>query len=159
MSQARSLYGRLRKKPELKDKLVTLASDGWTIGPNLHFCYIGTILHANTGVSMTPEEYLEYWISHLDEIREVKRDGFESYYKELLEKKMASPEDIEQLKKHFSETTRDHLRPCPGLEVYYTWSRKEAIQMDDKNRFQDEVRKKIVEGLDMLGEDPGMFQI
>ena len=151
MTQAREFWPKVDTR-----RLLDLQNKGWRLEPNLHFSFIATHLHwANTPLEVN--EYIELWKSREMEIDSLYRDDTGSYRHNwdcLVAKSLISPDDIEPLEEKTTRTNRERISMSPGLGISYTWSAKQAAQLDRDGAFVDEVKERISEATETWGEVP-----
>ena len=141
------------------ERLLELQNKGWHLGPNLHFSYRGNLYSANTSLSV--DEYVELWKSGEMEIIALRPDDSGSYrhnWDRLVAKRLISPDDVEPLEAVSTETNRRWISKPPGLGISYTWSAKQAAQLDRDGTFVYEVKERIREVTETWGEVPEFCQ-
>jgi hypothetical protein len=139
MNQARSFYTDLQKS-----KLQNLINAGWKIEPDLHFSFRSSNL-VWTNVNIGIQEYVDYWIKNIANLGQVNRSDFYTYYKNLEQSVMISPEDWDEINAKVINTNMQKINICPGVHFSYSWTQKEATSLDKGDRFVDIVREKISE--------------
>ena len=155
MRQARGFWPRVdaRRLLELQDK-------GWELWPNLHFSFAQTHLYwANTPLAMN--EYIEFWKSGKMEIAYLYRDDAGSYrhnWDRLVAKDLISPDDVEPLEEKTTKKNYPQISISPGLSISYTWSAKQAAQLDRDGTFVRKVKERIREVTETWGEVPDFCQ-
>ena len=151
MTQAHEFWPKVDTR-----SLLALQNRGWELEPNLHFSFIATHLYwANTPLEVN--EYIELWKSDEMEIATLYRDDAGSYrynWDRLVAAGLISPDDVEPLEKKTTETKRCRISMSPGLGISYTWSEKQASQLDRDDAFVQEVKERIREATETWGEVP-----
>lgn len=145
MVQSRKFYKNLDI-----ERLVNLREDGWCIKPNLHFSYRSSNL-VWTQVEIILKEYLEYWKSIVlkDNLKQVEREDWHKYFSELNEKGMLNEHDLKKINDKIITTNMNVIYVCPGIELDYVWEKNEAILMDNRDQFKNEIVSKIETALDI----------
>jgi hypothetical protein len=144
--QAKRFYAEVKR-----EEFLSLAEKGWAINPHLHFFHIQKHLHwAKTEISY--DEYFDYWKNNQDKIRQYKRNELTTVFKSLLDNKLICQGDIKELQSHFLDKDRQFMNICPGFKIYYKWSLQDAIKLDEKKRFTDEVKDKIKQSMSSWGQ-------
>ena len=155
MTQAREFWRRVDAK-----RLLKLQDKGWELRPNLHFSFIQTHLHrADTPLAMN--EYIEFWKSGEMEIAYLCRDDARSYrhnWDRLVAKGLISHNDVEPLEEKTTKKNYPQISMSPGLSISYTWSAKQAAQLDRDGTFVREVKERIREVTETWGEVPDFCQ-
>jgi hypothetical protein len=125
-----------------------LGNNKWKLTPNFHFSYRASGLLWVKG-DIPLNEYLIYWkgIIKGNRLNQIKKEDWEEYLKTLLSKRIMSENDRSEFNKKFSGKGYPKLNTCPGVEMSYTWDKNTAIDMDDKDKFCEEVSKRIQEAL------------
>ena len=147
MTQAREFLNKLRKK-----EFLGLQEKGWKIVPDLHLSFRATNIATRTKKSL--EEYILYWQTEKRLISQVHRSNFITLFQELKDKNLISEEDIPKLEEQFINSKRQTLNICPGLALYYSWSKPKAIELDSQDRFEEELRFRIQEAIVTWGQQP-----
>ncbi len=149
MVQARELYPSVNL-----DQFLALTRKGWDIQANMHFSHIQR--HYYWGkAKIDLKRYMTYWQEHWKEIVQVDRDvnrNFAPYFDQLLSLKMIDHEDLKELDRIFTQKNRNHIRPCPGIDMEYTWSLEEAARLDEKGELASLAKEKIMEALSTWGQ-------
>jgi len=146
MNQAKALY----KEIDI-DSLQALQQNGWSAGQNLHFSHIQKHLHwseSEIGIN----DYVDYWKVNIEKISQVNRDEttlFNKYIDELLVLNLITKEDAKALDELFNQSSRGHIRPCPGIYLEYCWPLEEAAKLDKDEKFSEEVKARIKEAFDV----------
>jgi hypothetical protein len=149
ISQARRFFGDVRVK-----EFFELEQKGWIIKPNLHFAAINKHLCWAKNGRLRARDYFEYW-SGEGEIGQIQRDStnFQSYFQQLQDDGLISPEDLVELDRHFTNTNRQSINVCPGFRVSFSWTKAEAERIDaQRGRFADVVRSQMLEALATWGQ-------
>lgn len=147
MTQAREFLNKLRKK-----EFLGLQEKGWKIAPDLHLSFRAANIATRTKKSL--EEYILYWQTEKRLISQVQRNNFITLFQKLKDENLISEEDIPKLEEQFINSKRQTLNICPGLALYYSWSKPKAIELDSQDRFEEEVRFRIQEAIVTWGLQP-----
>ena len=129
-----------------------LQEKGWKIVPDLHLSFMAANIATRTKKSL--EEYILYWQTEKRLISQVQRNNFITLFQKLKDENLISEEDIPKLEEKFINSKRLTLNICPGLALYYYWSKPKAIELDSQNRFEEEVRFRIQEAIVTWGQQP-----
>jgi hypothetical protein len=95
-------------------------------------------------------DYLNYWIKHHEKIVQVNKEqgkGFNRYLDELRSLDMITDEDVKELDELFNQTGRNHIRPCPGLYLEFSWALDQAAALDKRGEMPEQVGEKIKQAL------------
>ncbi len=146
LAQARQLF---LKKPDHAKALLELGSDGWEVKPNFHLGYRQRGFARAESVCGI-EDYLAYWLKHIGSAHELERDQWPPVLRQLADAGVVSKEYVDQ----FAQQTENRLRvhPRPGVLITFDWKLAEAAKLDDQQRLGDEVRLRINDALEVLGE-------
>jgi hypothetical protein len=132
-------------------RLLSLREHGWEIWTNFHFGHTAKGF-AWTNGSLGVDEYVSYWLGHIDAAGQIRRKGWKGYFDGLIELGIASESDREAFDRDFVATKRSSATPRPGLGVERQWSFEFAAELDRVQRFGSVVRDSINTVLDALGE-------
>ncbi len=72
----------------------------------------------------------------------------------LVAKSLISPDDVESIEAVRTEKNDPWISMSPGLGISYTWSAKQAAQLDRDGTFVREVKDRICEATKTWGEVP-----
>jgi hypothetical protein len=150
VAQARTFYQDL--DPATLHQLV---DHGWHVRPRLHFSHINKNLVWTTIDVEELDRYIAYWRDHPDEIGRVYRgdDDFAAFSGKMLTLGfMDHEEDGETFAKNFPQTQRQFLNVCPGVEFKYQWTARDACELDSKEQFVANVRKKLQAAFNTWGQ-------
>ena len=114
LEQARSFYAR----PEAVERILKLQNEGWIVRPNFHFGFMATG-YSWTDATMPVAEYLQYWLERIDDARQIERRDWDQYWRNLVNEKIAQPEDRERFDRDFTNTERASATPRPGIECRF----------------------------------------
>lgn len=148
LAQARQLF---LKKPDHARVLLKLRHDGWEVKPNFHLGY----RQRGFGRAESPcriEDYLDYWLKHIGSAHELERDQWHPVLHQLADAGIVSKQYVDE----FARQTENKLRvhPRPGVLLTFDWKLAEAAKLDDEHLLGPEVRSKIDDALEVLGEAP-----
>ncbi len=136
LSQARELYGN----PEKVSAILELSKgDWWRLAPNFHFGHMVSGL-CWTDSTIEADEYVEYWVSRIDEAGGVKREDYGAYWEGLVRDGIASEGDSQEFEDRILNTKIQKVFPRPGLKLERVWPFKEAEALDSKGTLEDELR-------------------
>lgn len=143
VTQARKFFGSVKET-----EFLSLVDRGWTIAPNLHFAFMSTNL-VWASRAMPLGDYITFWLNSFDLIRRETRDerGFRDLFQSLCEKGLISEDNISELESKFTNTNRNHVNICPGLNLSYCWPRNDACELDKKGKLVDDVKSRVLEAL------------
>lgn len=142
MNQARCFYRNLNSS-----KFLGLKSKGWDLSPNMHFSFrASNLVWTNTNISI--ENYVRYWEDNVDSLGQVCNTEFTEYFKRLESEGMLSTEDWDLLNKNIINTNMQRINVCPGMNIFYWWTKKEATELDNGTKFIDIVKHKIAEAIE-----------
>ena len=148
LAQARQLY---LKKPDRAKALLDLRSDGWEVKPNFHLGYRQRGF-GRAESACRIEDYLDYWLKQIGSAHELERDQWPPVLQQLADEGVVS----KQYESEFAQQTENKLRvhPRPGVLITFDWTLADAAKLDDQQRLGREVRIKINDALQALGEAP-----
>lgn len=141
MSSARSFYDTVDI-----DSVRLLMKKGYKIEPNFHISYQGTGLVWLSSILAGPIDYLNYWktIAQQKEIKQIKREDLNVYYNELVNKRIVDPNDALVNEKLLSKNY-PVFNIAPGCLFRYVWTIEEAVALDNKGKFEEDCRKRIID--------------
>lgn len=152
MTQAQEFWSKVDA-----ERLLELRNKDWYLGPNLHFLHRNYRLWGTTPLSVSVDEYIEFWKSNEMEIAALWPDDSGSYlhnWNWLVANELISPDDVEPLKEKTTDTNFPWFAMSPGLAISYEWSAKQAVQLDRDDAFVREVKERIREVTETWGEVP-----
>lgn len=145
MNSARETFERLDKS-----KLLALQSEGFEISSNFHISYRSSNLLWFAG-SLSIEEYLDYWKKEYVNLKQVKRQDFQSLFDELEKNKLIVPEDRSIIQEKILNKNYDKLNICPGFLMEYSWDSRTAINLDQRNKFEEDFTEKVKKAFGVIG--------
>lgn len=146
VSQAQQLYQRVNIS-----KLQTLGSS-WELSSYLHFAFMSTnLVWANPAPSIS--DYLAFWQTHVEWIRQWKRPEFRLLFDELRRNNLITPENVSELENLFTATARGHINVCPGIALLFKWTNAQATELDKSRKLVSEVREKIGDAFSTWGSE------
>lgn len=146
VTQARSLYSQVEI-----DELLALTGD-WDCSTNLHFAHMSkNLMYPSPKVSL--KEYLEFWQEHQEWIRRVKEEQFGDLLDLLENNGLLTETDREEFGSEFFETNRSTVNVCPGLGLHHRWERLRALDLDDHDRFTEEIDERVREAVRTWGAE------
>ena len=132
-------------------RFLALRDHGWVIIPFLRFSIRGAPVYdarpAQNGVSL--EAYLSYWRRNPNRIRQVGRDDFDTVFRQLLDNRLMSDEEVQEVRRKFAN--RRYFDPGPAADLSLSWPKSEAVSLDADGRFTAIVRDRINEALATWG--------
>lgn len=138
-SQAQEFYGEV--KP---GNFFSLKDGGWEAETRLHFCYMGSqLVFADPQVEL--KEYVCYWKQNSEKIKQYKEGNFNNLYEQLLNDRLITEKNLEELENSFNKTARDHINLAPGLKLTYRLPIVEAEKLEKENRLAEKIELKINE--------------
>lgn len=145
MRSARATYAQLNV-----DRLLELAKNDphLQISSDLHFSFRSSNLFWPT-CSVDIQTYLQYWKGQ--NLRQIKRDEFESYFRTLIKDGIVDPDDYDRFYEQIISKSYPTLNICPGFLIKYTWNQREAIALDNNKTFDATFRNTVNTILDSLG--------
>jgi len=138
MSIARSSYSCLNV-----EKLFDLPKidSGFSISSNFHYSFMSTgKLWTDCPVSV--EEYINYWIKNRD-IKQLKRKDFVSHFDTLVKNGIVSEANRNSFNDIILSKGYQTLNICPGFLIKYTWTKRQAILLDNQKAFEEDFRNKV----------------
>lgn len=141
VGQARRFFNRVDP-----DEFLGLAEQGWEVSPNLHFSFMSTHLHWSS-TSAEAADYFDLWASGTIAYGGTAARGFEyeSRLTSMLEHRVITPGDVEELHRHFRDTARNHMNVIPGFRLRYDWPGATAEELDARGELVREVVERIGE--------------
>ena len=135
MTGCRDLYSNLNI-----DIFNNLLIDNYNVYPNFHMAHYGVknFLYLESKFNNIIE-YINYWKNQ--DIKKIKKEDFYSYYKKITDEALIQDDDKfnnEVLSKAYQD-----INVCPGIYITYDWTLKEAIELDDSDKFVYAVRDAI----------------
>ena len=107
---------------------------------NFHFAYRSSNLVWTT-VKVSIEAYLDYWLSKTSSLGQVSKQDFEKYCLEIEKAGLISESDWVKLTDKILTTKIPKLNVCLGVNLTYTWSKDEAINVDDSKKLNKVIRE------------------
>lgn len=150
MTQAQKFWSKVDAK-----KLLALRNKDWRLVPNLLFRHWSNRCEATT--SLVVNDYVRLWSSGEMEIVSLWPDDSGSYCHNwdcLVAKSLISPDDVESIEAVRTEKNDPWISMSPGLGISYTWSAKQAAQLDRDGTFVREVKDRICEATETWSEVP-----
>jgi hypothetical protein len=151
IGQARKFY-----EPRHIEDMLNLRERGWSIRPNLHLAFMQRN-YVWTQVDAEIEEYLSFWLQRMPQHGQTSAGdesklGLLTAFNDLVRHRLASECDRPEFIKEFMETARREMNICPGLQVTYQWSLKEADNLDSRGLFAEQVQTRLREALAAWGQ-------
>jgi hypothetical protein len=133
------------------DRFLELPARGWSVRPNLHFAFIQTNLYWPRA-QVPLEKYLAFWAGKSAIIQKWDRGHFEEVFERLLSVGQLLRQDVDELRKIYTDSSRNSLNLCPGFELLYRWPADGAATLESQGLFAPAVREKIVEAFNSWGQ-------
>ena len=132
-------------------KLKRLEESGFELLNNFHVSYRSSNLLWFSG-TLSIHNYLQYWKDNYLDLRQIKRDEFESYFNLLERKGLTLPSDRQAINDRILLKKFNNLNICPSFLIKYTWSKAEALALDTSASFEKDLRDKLKIAFDVFGE-------
>lgn len=145
MTGAREVFDKLDVEALLK-----LQEEGFSLSSNFHVSYRASNLMWFKG-SLSLEEYIKFWKSENNKLRQIKKDEFETYFNFLEEQGIVLKEDRKRIDEKIQQKKYDRLNICPGIGIKYSWDIQRAIDLDKANMFEEDFYNKLTKVFDTLG--------
>ncbi len=141
MAQAREFFETVQR-----DEFLSLTGRGWWLANNLHFSF-GAKNLVWPSTQLDSKDYLDYWRSHKDQIRQHARgrSQFQDLFNAFFKDKLVTLEDLPAFDVQFTQTQRNSINVCPGWSLEFKWSKPEAAALDKRGDMIEAVRTKIEE--------------
>jgi len=129
-----------------EEKISKIVTKGWSLDTALHFNYIGTqLVHANSDNegAKDPIDYIKYWIKAYqnEEIKQFQENEFEVLIEKLINDKMISKQEKNEIKKEFIDTNRDHINLAPGVKLSYEIPMEKALKWDEEDNLVSKIEE------------------
>ena len=145
MSSARKTYTNLNTE---KLFALPLNDSNYNLSTNFHYSFRSSgLLWLDCPSSF--EDYINYWKQHTD-IRQIKRNDFEKHFSMLVKDGIVSESDRNTFNNQILSKNYPNLNICPGFLIKYTWSKSDAIILDNKKEFEEDFRNKVNTILDVF---------
>ncbi|BAE82603.1 hypothetical protein [Desulfitobacterium hafniense] len=141
MNQARSFFTGINR-----DKLLELPNKGWSVTPNFHFAYRSSNL-VWPNVKVGTEVYIDHWLANINTLGQINKVDFEQYCIELEKLGLISDTDWSRINEKILSTNMPKINICPGVSLIYTWSKEDAIKLDENKKLSKDIKSKIIEAL------------
>jgi hypothetical protein len=149
LEQARAFYAR----PKAIERVLKLQNDGWSVSPNFHFGFMATG-YCWTRTTMSVADYMWHWLERIGDVGQIERRGWDQYWRNLVNEKIADPRDRERFDHDFTNTQRASATPRPGIACTFDWRFDEAARLDDdRGQLTNAVIMRVNQLLEALGED------
>ena len=146
MSSSKITYNQLNY-----DQLLKLREYGFTMFSNFHLSYRSSNLFWSAE-QMPFERYVEYWLQHAQNLKQIKREQFEQKFVEYEQIGLTSVNDRNALQEKILDKKYPTLNICPGFGILFTWTKEQAIALDDQNQFLPDLKEKIQLAFEALGD-------
>ncbi|WP_010289429.1 hypothetical protein [Kurthia massiliensis] len=147
MSSAKYTYSQLQQEAFMK-----LKEQGFSLWSNFHISFRSSNLFWSDG-QMTLESYIDYWLKNAASLKQIKREQFEEEFLAFEEAGLTTVEDRDSIKEKLLDKSYQTLNICPGIGIAYTWSSKDAIELDKHQQFLPDLKQKIRLAFAALGDD------
>lgn len=108
-----------------------LQKAGWSASSNFHCAFMQQNLFYPRPVKDLAA-YWAHWATHVDELRQRKKDEFATFFDELVALDIAAPAERAAFESLFAETNRKKLNVCPGVSLRYEIPLDRAAELDDR---------------------------
>lgn len=123
---------------------------------NFHLAKItSNVIHFQTHEDRF-DAYFNYWKREGPNLRQLKREDFESHYQTLKNERIIEPSDEEFQQKVMSAKYQD-LNICPSVYISRHISRSEVIELEGKGQLKETVVGVMKEILGLLGRPVNVF--
>lgn len=156
MGQAREYY----KSKIPYSSIERIVDNGWKYNPNFHISHIQKHLIWFSTKQINEKKYYDYWCSNLDTIRQYNKEELWSILNKLKDEGMivVGQKEKEEFDKKIIQTKRNKINICPAFCLSYTYGFQMAIELDSDNKFSNELKSRILEGLGILNKDISLFK-
>jgi hypothetical protein len=153
MTQARALFTYLHDHGA--DRLLALRDRGWQLKSNFHFGFIRTGFGHGVHTSLPLEEYIRYWIEHVEEIEQVslQEQTFDRALQEFVTSGMMQEDDVQKVVAGLPPTAAN-FNIIPGIEMLFEWPLSTAVDLDRRGRMVEEFKRTVNEALVACGCEP-----
>jgi hypothetical protein len=148
LEQARSVYAQR----EVVERVLRLQNEGWGVSPNFHFGFM-TPGYCWTDTSLPVAEYMQYWLQRIGDVGKIERGDWDQYWLNLVQERIAKPENRESFDRYFTNTKKASATPRPGISCTFDWRLDEAERLDARGQLTKSVSKRINQLLEALGEE------
>ena len=140
-NQTKKLYSALSV-----ERLFELQTKGWQVVPHFHFAFRqDDLFHSKGTISLM--DYIAFWQKSRDLIHQMPLgpqsefgEIFEKYVELLTRKGIISENETADIFKVTIQTKRPTINVCPGVSLFYRWELSNAINLDRRDLFVDNVR-------------------
>jgi len=143
MNQARALFSSINVH-----SLAGLENNGWSVIPNFHISFRSSNLYwCKSAISLV--DYVGYWAREVAAkgLKQVARTDWPAYFAGLQAKGMITLQDAQQIDNRLSSTAMSTINICPGISFQYSWSRDDAIRLEEADTFISAFVDKVQEVL------------
>ncbi len=132
-----------------------LVDNGWNYNPNFHISHIQKHLIWYSTKQINEQKYYDYWCSNLNKIKQYNKKDLVNVLNKLKEDGMivVGQKEKEEFDKKIMQTNRNNINVCPAFCLSYTYDFKKVTKLDSENKFGDELKLRILEGLGILNKD------
>ena len=134
------------------------AKKGWQVEPNFHLAFMQQGLCRSKG-TVSLSDYVAFWLKNRDLIHQWPvgpesevQECFKKYVAVLARVGIISENEIARVFKETIQTNRTTINVCPGLSLFYRWQLSNAVDLDKRGAFVDDVRARLQEAFDAWGQ-------
>ena len=153
VSQAIQFYDQLSV-----ERLSKLQTTGWQVEPNFHFAFMQQNLFSGHG-TIPVLDYIALWQSHRDWVCRMPvglesgdEQRFRAFVTWLVHQRIVCENETARISEQTVQTNRKTVNVCPGVSLYYRWPLIEAVDLDKRGVFVDDVRMRLQEAFDAWGQ-------
>lgn len=127
------------------EKLFVLQKDGFEISEDFHLAYqASNIFYLQSTLSI--EEYIKYWKDEYVNLKQVKRDEFNTF----IDTNLFPLNESLDFKEKILEKKYPNINICPGFLIKYKWEKKVAIDLERKKLFEKDFFEKVKRVLELF---------
>jgi len=150
VTQARNFYKR-----QIDFERIQNLGNGWQCITDLHLFHYRKHLVFFERDTNNIEHYYNYWLNHIDEIKQYPVTEIMAYLKILHDNNVIklTNSKIAEMNDNFINTNRQTANLAPAIGLLYKIDRLTAEKLDDKGKLGTEFKKRFKEGLSILQEE------
>ena len=100
---------------------------------SFHFAFRSDNVFRSTNINLKVKDYIDYWVNNINDIKQIKRKDFESYYKQLIKDNIVDKNSKKEFISLVGGKGWQTLNTCPGITIKYYWTKSQAKKLDNKN--------------------------
>jgi hypothetical protein len=152
-NQAKQLYNALSV-----ERLSQLQTKGWQVVPHFHLAFRSDdLVHCKGTIPLM--DYIPFWQKNRDLIHQMPcgpesevREVFKKYVDLLARVGIISEDEKPAIFKVTVDSKHPKINVCPGLSLFYRWELSNAVDLDRRDLFVDDVRARLQEAFDAWGQ-------